>query len=43
MLISELDRYRIVEGDHYLWDGVSRPYRETIRAFLAYFHNEVCS
>ncbi|XP_028555571.1 uncharacterized protein LOC110092281 isoform X2 [Dendrobium catenatum] len=32
--------YRIVEGQHFLWNGVSRPYGETIRAFLAYFHNQ---
>lgn len=30
-----------MEGDHPLWDGVSRPYSETIRAFLIYFQNEV--
>ncbi|XP_056175671.1 uncharacterized protein YNL011C isoform X1 [Syzygium oleosum] len=33
--------YDVVEGDHSLWDGVSRPYRETIRAFLVYFQNEI--
>ncbi|KAL5772254.1 hypothetical protein ACOSQ2_012178 [Xanthoceras sorbifolium] len=33
--------YNIVEGEHSLWKGVSRPYRETIRAFLAYFQNEI--
>ncbi|XP_057986188.1 uncharacterized protein YNL011C isoform X3 [Hevea brasiliensis] len=33
--------YDIVEGEHPLWTGVSRPYRETIRAFLVYFQNEV--
>ncbi|KAH0466810.1 hypothetical protein IEQ34_004048 [Dendrobium chrysotoxum] len=33
--------YRIVEGEHFLWNGVSRPYGETIRAFLAYFQNEI--
>ncbi|CAO2165529.1 unnamed protein product [Urochloa humidicola] len=38
---AKLEWYRIVEGDHSLWDGVSRPYRETIRAFLVYFHNEI--
>lgn len=31
-----------MEGGHSLWKGVSKPYRETIRAFLAYFQNEVC-
>lgn len=34
-------RYDIVEGENSLWDGVSKPYRETIRAFLAYFQNQV--
>ncbi|KAF2300704.1 hypothetical protein GH714_015242 [Hevea brasiliensis] len=29
------------EGEHPLWTGVSRPYRETIRAFLVYFQNEI--
>ncbi|KAF7803343.1 maternal effect embryo arrest 18 protein [Senna tora] len=33
--------YSIVEGDHSLWIGVSKPYRETIRAFLAYFQNQI--
>ncbi|XP_065878416.1 uncharacterized protein [Euphorbia lathyris] len=33
--------YDIVEGEHSLWIGVSRPYRETIRAFLVYFQNEI--
>jgi len=36
-------RYSIVEGDHDLWKGVSKPYRETIRAFLVYFQNQVIS
>ncbi|CAD6237868.1 unnamed protein product [Miscanthus lutarioriparius] len=39
---AKLEWYQIVEGDHSLWEGVSRPYRETIRAFLVYFHSEVC-
>jgi len=30
-----------VEGENFLWNGVSKPYRETIRAFLAYFQNQV--
>lgn len=38
---AKLEWYQIVEGEHSLWDGVSRPYRETIRAFLVYFHNEI--
>ncbi|XP_020238697.1 uncharacterized protein YNL011C isoform X2 [Cajanus cajan] len=33
--------YSIVEGDHFLWKGVSKPYRETIRAFLVYFQNQI--
>ncbi|KAG8635439.1 uncharacterized protein YNL011C [Manihot esculenta] len=33
--------YDIVEEEHALWTGVSRPYRETIRAFLVYFQNEI--
>lgn len=33
--------YDIVEGEHFLWKGVSKPYRETIRAFLAYFQNQI--
>ncbi|XP_022720409.1 gluconeogenesis factor isoform X2 [Durio zibethinus] len=32
--------YEVVEGEHSLWEGVSKPYRETIRSFLAYFQNE---
>ncbi|VVA90976.1 unnamed protein product [Arabis nemorensis] len=38
---AKQDWYDIVEGNHSLWDGVSRPYRETIRAFLVYFQNEI--
>ncbi|GJW62663.1 hypothetical protein Tco_0111998 [Tanacetum coccineum] len=33
-------RYSIVEGEHPLWKDVSKPYRETIRAFLAYFKTD---
>lgn len=33
--------YRIVEGDHELWDGVSEPYKHTIRAFLVHFHAQI--
>ncbi|KAK1302924.1 hypothetical protein QJS10_CPB12g01078 [Acorus calamus] len=33
--------YSIVEGSHSLWQGVSRPYRETIRAFLVFFQNQI--
>ncbi|XP_023640175.1 uncharacterized protein YNL011C isoform X2 [Capsella rubella] len=38
---AKKDWYDIVEGDHSLWNGVSRPYSETIRAFLIYFQNEI--
>ncbi|XP_020885536.1 uncharacterized protein YNL011C isoform X2 [Arabidopsis lyrata subsp. lyrata] len=38
---AKKDWYDIVEGNHSLWDGVSRPYSETIRAFLIYFQNEI--
>ncbi|GJW82582.1 maternal effect embryo arrest 18 [Tanacetum coccineum] len=34
---AKLEWYSIVEGEHPLWKDVSKPYRETIRAFLAYF------
>ncbi|XP_057947939.1 uncharacterized protein YNL011C isoform X1 [Malania oleifera] len=38
---AKLEWYDIVEGEHYLWKGVSKSYRETIRAFLAYFQNQI--
>ncbi|XP_026660908.2 uncharacterized protein LOC103708308 isoform X5 [Phoenix dactylifera] len=38
---AKTEWYEIVEGEHYLWNGVSRPYRETIRAFLVYFQNQI--
>ncbi|KAJ3670889.1 hypothetical protein LUZ60_008315 [Juncus effusus] len=38
---AKLEWYKIVEGQDDLWDGVSRPYRETIRAFLVYFQNQI--
>ncbi|RKO90949.1 hypothetical protein BDK51DRAFT_14828, partial [Blyttiomyces helicus] len=31
----------LIEGQHPLWEGISDPYRETIRAFLAHFHHEI--
>lgn len=40
-LLIDHDRYEIVEGSHELWQDVSKPYRETIRAFLAYFQDQV--
>lgn len=30
-----------MEGSHELWQDVSKPYRETIRAFLAYFQDQI--
>ncbi|RYR36150.1 hypothetical protein Ahy_A10g051181 isoform A [Arachis hypogaea] len=33
-LKAKSEWYSIVEGDHTLWKGVSKPYRETIRSFL---------
>ncbi|XP_019440203.1 PREDICTED: uncharacterized protein YNL011C-like [Lupinus angustifolius] len=40
-LQAKSEWYSIVEGDHFLWEGVSKPYRETIRAFLVYFQNQI--
>ncbi|XP_027356503.1 uncharacterized protein YNL011C [Abrus precatorius] len=40
-LQAKSEWYTIVEGDHFLWKGVSKPYRETIRAFLVYFQNQI--
>ncbi|GAV57376.1 UPF0052 domain-containing protein [Cephalotus follicularis] len=40
-LQAKSEWYDIAEGQHSLWNGVSIPYRETIRAFLAYFQNEI--
>ncbi|KAL2253162.1 UNVERIFIED_CONTAM: hypothetical protein Sindi_0110900 [Sesamum indicum] len=38
---AKFEWYDIVEGNHSLWNGVSKPYRETIRAFLAYFQDQI--
>ncbi|CAJ2658867.1 unnamed protein product [Trifolium pratense] len=40
-LQAKSEWYSIVEGDHVLWKGVSKPYRETIRSFLVYFQNQI--
>ncbi|XP_078431597.1 maternal effect embryo arrest 18 isoform X2 [Wolffia australiana] len=40
-VIAKREWYEIVEGLHFLWTDVSEPYRETIRAFLVYFQNEL--
>lgn len=39
--LAKLEWYSIVEGEHSLWKGVSRPYSETIRQFLVYFQNQI--
>ncbi|TPX61619.1 hypothetical protein PhCBS80983_g00900 [Powellomyces hirtus] len=31
----------MLEGRHVLWQGISHPYRETIRTFLAHFQHEL--
>ena len=31
----------ILEGQHALWEGVSEPYKHTIRAFLVHFHTQI--
>mmetsp|Transcript_9640 Transcript_9640/g.35312 ORF Transcript_9640/g.35312 Transcript_9640/m.35312 type:complete len:570 (+) Transcript_9640:90-1799(+) len=33
--------YQIVEGEHVLWNGISSPYKDTIRGFLVHFHSQV--
>ncbi|XP_073147601.1 uncharacterized protein YNL011C [Henckelia pumila] len=38
---SKSEWYDVVEGTHLLWIGVSKPYRETIRAFLVYFQDQI--
>ncbi|KAH7299120.1 hypothetical protein KP509_25G073700 [Ceratopteris richardii] len=38
---AKAEWYTIVEGENHLWEGVSGPYRETIRAFLVYFQNQI--
>jgi hypothetical protein len=38
---AKMEWYSIVEGDHELWDGLSEPYKHTIRAFLVHFHTLV--
>lgn len=38
---AKTEWYEIVEGQHQLWDGVSEPYKHTIRAFLVHFHTQI--
>ena len=33
--------HAIVEGEHLLWENISEPYKNTIRAFLVHFHAQV--
>ena len=35
---AKAEWYRIVEGEHPLWAGMSEPYKNTVRSFLAHFH-----
>ena len=35
------DVYRLPEGQHALWAGVSDPYKHTIRAFLVHFQSAI--
>ena len=39
--LAKAEWYEVVEGDHSLWQGVSEPYKHTIRAFLVYFHTQI--
>lgn len=38
---AKTEWYEIVEGEHRLWEGVSEPYKHTIRAFLVHFHTQI--
>ncbi|KAK8949366.1 hypothetical protein KSP39_PZI005593 [Platanthera zijinensis] len=38
---AKIEWLQIVQGEHFLWNGVSRPYGETIRGFLVYFQNQI--
>ncbi|KAL3159677.1 hypothetical protein ABBQ38_010083 [Trebouxia sp. C0009 RCD-2024] len=38
---AKTEWYEIVEGQHQLWEGVSEPYKHTIRAFLVHFHAQI--
>ena len=31
----------IVDGDHPVWEGISEPYKNTVRAFLVHFQSEI--
>jgi len=38
---AKIEWLQIVEGSHDLWQDISEPYKETIRAFLVHFNTEV--
>eukprot|EP00898_Chlorokybus_atmophyticus_P005208 jgi/Chlat1/5689/Chrsp38S05522 len=38
---AKMEWFCIVEGDHELWQGISHPYRDTIKAFLIHFHSQI--
>lgn len=38
---AKFEWYSIVEGNHELWNGISEPYKHTIRAFLVHFHAQI--
>lgn len=38
---AKFEWYSIVEGNHELWNGISDPYKHTIRAFLVHFHAQI--
>jgi len=38
---AKFEWFSIVEGNHELWNGISDPYKHTIRAFLVHFHAQI--
>jgi len=38
---AKAEWYRIQEGDHELWNGISEPYADIIRSFLIFFHSQI--
>ncbi|QDZ23212.1 2-phospho-L-lactate transferase [Chloropicon primus] len=38
---AKAEWYRVVEGDHELWEEISEPYKNTIRAFLVHFQQNI--
>eukprot|EP00803_Ostreobium_quekettii_P000276 evm.model.scf_2215.2 EVM.evm.TU.scf_2215.2 scf_2215:6275-11096(+) len=39
--LAKQEWHEVVEGEHPLWEGVSEPYKHTIRAFLVYFQSQI--